>query len=130
MSEVSTTVLDVNDAQGFLITPDDNELKAVTIKNSNGSHLQDLYEALNCRVVDVVRLSDEIDLWVDDEGMLVPEPQPNLLLSYMAITFGWNGPIYGSGVFLSNNPETGETISLTPRQEEIVRNSHRQALVM
>lgn len=46
-----------------------------------GRVLETLYEVIGCRCVDVVRLREGMDMWVDDEGMVaggVSEPATRL----------------------------------------------------
>jgi hypothetical protein len=96
------------------------------------THLNALYAALRVSLVDVVRLPDGIDLWLDDEGRLNGSGS-NPVLTSMLVTWGYNVPrgdsLRGSGIFASTDGEGG-MISLTERQREIVASAHRQALVM
>lgn len=116
---------------GLLLNADDTELWDVELRQEDGSTLSSLYHYLNCRTVDVIRLTDSIDLWVDDEAMLIAEPEVNHVLTNITIAFGhYFQPIHGAGVFLSGNDETGTTESLTPEQVSIIRNAHKQALLM
>ena len=49
--------------------PDADAFEAVDIApDVSGSHLRSLYTALDVSLVDVIRLTDDIDCWVDDEG--------------------------------------------------------------
>ena len=116
---------------GLLLKPDDSQLWGVELRQDNGSTLNSLYHYLDCRAVDVIRLTDSIDLWVDDEAMLVSEPQVNTVLTNITIAFGhYFQPIHGAGLFLSGNDKTGATETLTPEQVSIIRNAHKQALLM
>lgn len=116
---------------GLLLNTDDPELWDVELRQENGSTLSSLYHHLNCRTVDVIRLTDSIDLWVDDEAMLVSEPEVNHVLTNITIAFGhYFQPIHGAGVFLSGNDKTGATESLSPEQVSVIRNAHKQALLM
>lgn len=116
---------------GLLLKPDSTELVDAELWQENGSTLRALYHHLQCRAVDVIRLTDSIDLWVDDEAMLVSEPQVNTVLTNITIAFGhYFQPIHGAGLFLSGNDKTGATETLTPEQVSIIRNAHKQALLM
>lgn len=117
---------------GLLSLPESNDLTEVAVKQENGSTLTELYRVLDCRTVDVIRLTDSIDLWVDDEALLVADPVPNRLLSMMMIAFGRGGEdhIMGRGLFLSADESTGATLSLNEKQLGIVTNAYEQALRM
>jgi hypothetical protein len=105
-------------AEGFKIVPDSLNLSPVFIEEEDGSHLTALYRELEARTVDVISLSHGIDLWVDDEGLLVSEPQINVFMEYLiaALTGGrLTQRLVGTGVFLATNEE-GNTVSLNPEQ--------------
>lgn len=67
-------------AIGFLVAPDSAELTEVTIEpdENGGTHLRSLYAALDVSYVDLISLSDGIQLWVDEEALLKKDVQPNL----------------------------------------------------
>ena len=130
MSAIRPMFEDMTLVTGLLLKDDDVELWDVELRRENGYLLNSMYDLLGCRSVDVIRLTDSIDLWVDDEGMLVSEPKVNTVLMNITYAFGHGyQPLFGSGLFLSTN-EDGETVSLTPEQVVVVRNAHKQALVM
>lgn len=77
-----------------------------------GSVLQALYELIDCAAVDVVRLTPEIDMWVDDEGLLRAQ-RINQLASYIATRFGLPFQLYvGTAVFSGGADGAGYTRSL------------------
>lgn len=116
---------------GLLLKEGDTQLWDVELRRENGYLLNSMYNLLGCRSVDVIRLTDNIDLWVDDEGMLVSDPQVNTVLMNITYAFGHGyQPLYGAGLFLSVDSKSGETVSLTAEQVAVVRNAHKQALVM
>lgn len=104
---------------GLRITPD-GRASGVSLQPTNGSHLDALYEAIGCRFVDVVRLRDGLDMWVDDEGLYTAEP--NLFATTLAdqLTPGGAVQIYhGTAVFLGADDDTGETVSV-PGAAELI----------
>ena len=77
--------------------------------------LQALHELIGCSSVDVVRLTPEIDMWVDDEGLLGAHlPRINQLASYIATRLGFPFQLYaGTAVFSGGVDEAGYTRSLS-----------------
>ena len=75
-----------------------------------------LRAALDCRFFDVVRLGDGLDMWLDEEGLLVAEPVVNSVATRIARFHGfiWQ-PYVGPVVFASVDDE-GETESLVGAQ--------------
>lgn len=60
------------------LRPGSDSLEAVTLtREAGGTHLASLYAALGVRLVDVIRLTDDIDCWADDEGRM-NAAEPNL----------------------------------------------------
>lgn len=67
-----------------------------------GEHYTEISKALNCRLFDIVQLTDHEDLFIDDEGLF--------LSSNPIWRFNNRGGFYaGRGLILGNN--IGETIS-------------------
>lgn len=99
---------------GICITAD-SRLHHISLDDHEDHTLIALYRAIDCDIVDVVRLQDGIDLWVDDEGAY--RSIPNVRLSLTAAGLGTPGALlFGTGIFLGASPD-GQTISLTPEQE-------------
>lgn len=78
----------------------------------NGKLLDGLYSAIGCNLVDVVRVTDRIDFWLDDEGLYTQEPNPyaRALGQYLSQS-AWI-PIHGPVVLLGGTDDEGETRSL------------------
>jgi hypothetical protein len=78
--------------------------------------LTGLYAAIGCDAVDVVRLADQLDMWIDDEGLY--NSQANPLATKLAHHFQqdipprYRQPYFGTAVFLGINQNTGETLSM------------------
>jgi len=70
--------------------------------------------AIGCRVFDVVGLADEIDLFVDDEG-LINGSALNLPATVLTHLLGRPTVIFGTAIAVSVTPE-GETIGLSDNQ--------------
>ena len=93
-------------------------LSAVTISPDGTTCLMDLgdnalkglYLAIECSTVDVVQLTPDLHMWVDDEGMLKEEPEVNLVATVIADSLGrGTQPYYGTVVFTGGADEEGET---------------------
>ena len=86
---------------------------AATLVDLGDDPLKGFYREIDCRSVDVVRLvPDEVDMWIDDEGLCVADPEVNLLATALARTFGYTWQAYyGIVVFTATDGE-GETVSL------------------
>lgn len=106
------------------------ELHPVTLETEpNGSNLDGMKKVLGVRVVDVVSLPDNLDCWVDDEGLVVAEPIYNIILTVTLHKLAGQqmNPIFSDGLFLGVDSE-GASISLTAEQEKAVREAHRWAV--
>lgn len=85
--------------------------------------LDAFYKSLNCDCVDVVRLTDKLDMWVDDNGM-INGCQINVPATLLARRLGAGidilaGPALVCGIDL----DTGESRELTGDQLTFVANS-------
>lgn len=74
-----------------------------------------LYAAIKCQSVDLVRLEDGIDMWVDDEGA-INGSDVNLAASIVANRLGNPGTILFGSVVLAATNDDGDTIGLTETQ--------------
>lgn len=110
MSDAPVDLLVVTPGDGvwdYTVEPD--EAGRVTAR----AVLAMLYELINCTAVDVVALSPEIDMWVDDEGALKPQLRINQLASYIATRFGFPFQLYIGTVVFSGGPDAqGDTTPL------------------
>lgn len=85
-----------------------------------GRVLEALYGVIGCRCVDVVRLREGLDMWVDDEGMLAgdaSEPATRLARTY---GFVWQ-PYFGVVVVTGGADAAGDTLSLGAGDARTVR---------
>lgn len=76
-----------------------------------------LYAALVCRAFDVVRLTDGIDMWVDDEGA-INGSDVNLAASLNRR--GHPGAVLFGAAVLAGGNEDGDTVGLTDEQAAAV----------
>ena len=93
------------------ITPTDT----ITTLNLDQSNIgADICAAIGCSMFDVVGLADDIDLFVDDEG-LINGSTLNLPATVLAHRLGSPTVIFGTAIAVSVTPD-GETVGLTDAQ--------------
>lgn len=98
---------------GLRITVDGSVQK---IEMPNNAILDGLYGAIGCNLVDVVRLTDQLDMWIDDEGLYNSEVNP--LATTLAHHFQsdiparYRQPYFGTAVVLGIDQDTGDTRSM------------------
>jgi hypothetical protein len=110
----STTELACRDmVTGLRITVDGSVQK---VEMPTNAILAGLYAAIGCTAVDVVRLTDQLDMWIDDEGLY--NSQANPLATTLAHHFQrdipprYRQPYFGTAMFLGIDQATGETLSM------------------
>lgn len=69
--------------RSHLLDPHSAEPQPVSPRDGRSFRLGELYELLDCRTVDVVRLTDELILIIDDEGKFRSPCYLNLLATYL-----------------------------------------------
>ena len=91
-----------------------NPTETITTMNLTPSSIgADISAAIGCSMFDVVGLADNIDLFVDDEGLINGSPL-NLPATVLAHLFDSPTVIFGTAIAVSVTPD-GETIGLTDR---------------
>lgn len=101
---------------GIRVTPR-AEIESVVV-NVTESSLAGMQEQIGCNLVDVVRLDDGVDMWIDDEGLYRSGPNP--VATVMAPMLGYATQRYhGTALFLAIDEE-GATRSLSPEQHRRV----------
>ena len=92
-----------------------------TVNISEDNVLKDLYREIGCSMVEVVRISEGVDLWCDEEGRLVNK-DVNPSATAIAVQKldesgrGLLGSIVGDVIIMGINEETGESIGLSDHQ--------------
>lgn len=129
MSESVCTLPRVT-VDALCLRPGSDSLEAVTLtREAGGTHLASLYAALGVRLVDVIRLTDDIDCWADDEGRM-NAAEPNLLGTSLLRAFGWHlahdDAVRGALLFAAHDG-TGGMASLSDRQRDIIMDAFVQA---
>jgi len=81
---------------------------------TSGDSLSQMRHHIGCSFVDVVALTDKIDMWIDDDGIFTQKVNPaaTLLARYYGFTYQ---PYYGPVILCSVTPE-GDSVNLTADQ--------------
>lgn len=99
--------------QGLRISP-----RGIThVQFDHDQSVARIREIVGCSMFTVVSLEQDIDLFVDDEALLRAEPELNLLLTVIAHALGNPQVLFGNGLAVSTDNETGETLPLTQTQK-------------
>lgn len=100
--------------KGILI-PADGSLVSVAERDlrDEREELQWMYEVIGCQYVEMVVVTDQLTLWVDEEGLLKEAPVLNAVASFLAKT-----RIAGNALLLGGVTRFGTTRGLTDQQIE------------
>lgn len=90
--------------RAILVDPFTQKVNRITLE---GETLKALYDAIGCRTVTRVSLGANVDLWLDDEGLLVDNPT-------LWVLDGSSQPFAGRGVILGHDGE-GESVDCPER---------------
>lgn len=102
-----------------------NPTETITTHDLNENSIgPDISAAIGCRMFDVVGLADDIDLFVDDEG-LINGSTLNLPATVLAHLLGRPTVIFGTAIAVSVTPD-GETVGLTDSQLARIQKSFAQ----
>lgn len=100
----------------LVVKPEGN----VTDQELTGERFSDaISTAIECDYFDIVRLTHDIDLFVDDSGLINGSPL-NLVATVIAHCFGANIAIFGTAVAAGTNDE-GDTLPLRADQINLIR---------
>jgi hypothetical protein len=76
--------------------------------------LLEMYAAIGCDVVECVQLADDVDMWVDEEGLLKAQLEPNLPASMLAWRYrGMGQAYYGTALFTGGADGAGNSLGLS-----------------
>lgn len=78
--------------------------------------LQTLYAAIDCRTVDAVDLSDQLTMWIDDEGVINGSPVNRAATLLYAAHRPPHQHYYGHAVITGGTDRHGNTLGLTQDQ--------------
>ncbi|WKX01984.1 DUF3846 domain-containing protein (plasmid) [Rhodococcus aetherivorans] len=84
-----------------------------------------LRAALDCQTFDLVRIGPGLDMWIDEEGLLVGEPVVNRVATLIAKAHGFVWQRYVGAVVFTSVDDEGETQSLREGQVEALLTTAR-----
>jgi hypothetical protein len=90
-----TTQSTSRDVRAYLLDPATAALRAITLPRERSAHLGALYRWIGAHHVDAVSLGDELTAFVDDEGLLVPQPAVWGLVSRPGVVYAGPAVILG-----------------------------------
>jgi hypothetical protein len=96
---------------GALLLTEDWQIVEINLPG-NEHQLAVMYAVLRCRAVDVVALTSQLDMWIDDEGLY--NHGVNEAATLMARRYGFTWQAYHGPVLLTGGAdENGDTVPLT-----------------
>ena len=96
--------------KGILIDTENKMVREVTIKRHDS--LLEMYDLVNCRMVEKVEVGNRTDLWIDEEGRLSKNENS------VWFTIGGSDPFIGNGLLLDHDNKGG-SISCSYSLEQI-----------
>lgn len=97
-----------------LLTPQ-GDIVQIDLPADGGDRLTVMYSVMRCRNVDVVALTDRLDMWLDDEGLYNHPVNP--LATYLAVRHGFTWQKYHGPVLVTGGADAdGDTLPLTADQ--------------
>ncbi|WP_280489213.1 DUF3846 domain-containing protein [Nocardia carnea] len=100
-------------ATAALVIHPDGTLYEINLKPGR-THLELMREHLDCQLVDVVALTDKLDMWLDDEGLYSKPVNP--LATLLAQHHGFTWQPYHGPVLLCGVDHEGNSIDLDINQ--------------
>lgn len=116
----------MSDLRYLVLTPDGELVEQTFVDGQRRTILDELYKAINCDCVDVVRLGKsghEASMFIDDNGMIIDLPMVNEYAT--VVTYAFNKEVhqfyYGTAVFLGVPTEDGDEASISVEAEAMIR---------
>ncbi|MFD5427713.1 DUF3846 domain-containing protein [Streptomyces sp. NPDC127084] len=98
----------------LLITPE-ADIVPVNLPADSDSRLTVMRAVIRCERVDVVGLTSQLDMWLDDEGLY--NHPVNKLATVLAVRFGFTYQNYHGPVLLTGGADAeGDTLPLSKEQ--------------
>lgn len=108
---MSDTTSAVPGVTAVVITPT-GLLVRVVLPRDSSAQLRCMYELIGCRAVDCVRLTNRVDMWVDDEGLINGSPL-NVAACLLGSRFGRTQPYVGTVLLTGSADHNGDTLSIS-----------------
>lgn len=104
------------EVKAILFNPEEGQLADVVLQPDDRGHLlSSIYLYLDCDMIEAARLTENLEVYVDENGLLVDNPIYGAL--YVANNGRVVGGLAGNLLFVNHN-ELGETVDLTEEQRE------------
>ena len=110
--------------KAFLLDAENRQTRTVEVDDTD--HLTEYYKLLNCEIVDITSRKiggKYFDIVADDEGLMKENP----IVS--ALDTEGQPALVGNLLFCNYDPETGEEVSLTDEDIQLLRDNVRFAAV-
>jgi len=96
--------------------------KTVTVVEI-GEGIDDIYKHLECRAFDIVGVEENVDCYVDDEGLLTTgyiddDGEKHNMNGFKLPSCG-DSVLMGNGLVLGCNPETGDSVDCPVTVEQV-----------
>lgn len=109
-----------------LVIQPTGEIYTINLKPDADDHLIQMREHLDCQIVDVVRLTADLDMWIDDEGMYNHEVNPGATL--LARAFGLTHQPYFGPALLCSHDGNGDSVDIEDRRAQAIMRVLLEAL--
>lgn len=94
----------------ILLTPD-GDLVEIQLPAAGRDRLTVMRAVIRCQLVDVVALTDRIDMWIDEEGLYNHPVNPAATMLARRFGFTWQ-PYHGPVLITGGADEQGDTLPL------------------
>ncbi|GAA4209586.1 DUF3846 domain-containing protein [Streptosporangium oxazolinicum] len=102
-----------------LLIRENGQFETVAIADGAEVNLAVMYKEIGCRTVEVVALRDDLDMWLDGEGLDGKEVNP--VATELARDCGFIWQNYHGAALLCGHDAEGNSIGLTSDQEAVLR---------
>jgi hypothetical protein len=91
------------------------DVAKLTVREVQFNGLKDMYRLIDCDMVECVSYGKDLDVWVDEEGLLKNDGKGFFMLP------SYPQPFKGNGLLTGGVDENGETVSCTMSLEDAAK---------
>jgi hypothetical protein len=91
------------------------DVAKLTVREVQFNGLKDMYRLIDCDLVECVSYGKDLDVWVDEEGLLKNDGKGFFMLP------SYPQPLKGNGLLTGGVDEDGETVSCTMSLEDAAK---------